>query len=318
MNWIERYMQLFVGRSSDHSVQLATGNYARAGKPLNRARVTEHLRGEVSLATYLLDESNHCRFAVFDADDESGLLSLADVQKCLDGYGLPAHLEQSRRGAHLWLFLDSPMPAREVRARLLPLCPSGIEFYPKQDVSNGVGSAIRLPFGVHRRSGRRYPFVERASNGQWHAIGPCASEQVEALYAHPRASLACLPVAHQPSALPEKKLLSLHTHTHTHTPHTYRSIRDWNASHDYHAVDLLSRYVDLDSCNSGQCPFGWHHANGHDDHSLRVYRPAQSGGYCWYCYAWQRGGSLFDFLRYWHGLEARELWRRIQTGEEIW
>ena len=34
-----------------------------------------------------------------------------------------------------------------------------MEMYPKQDdVADGVGSLIRLPFGVHRKSGKRYGF----------------------------------------------------------------------------------------------------------------------------------------------------------------
>ena len=35
----------------------------------------------------------------------------------------------------------------------------GVEIFPKQDsVGKGVGSLIRLPFGVHRKSGKRYGF----------------------------------------------------------------------------------------------------------------------------------------------------------------
>ena len=38
---------------------------------------------------------------------------------------------------------------------------------------------------------------------------------------------------------------------------------------------------------------------------------------CWYCHVWKRGGSLFDFLRYYYALEPRLLWHRILSGEQF-
>jgi hypothetical protein len=36
-----------------------------------------------------------------------------------------------------------------------------MEVFPKQEeLGIGPGSLIRLPFGVHRRSGKRYPFID--------------------------------------------------------------------------------------------------------------------------------------------------------------
>ncbi|MGH8398896.1 MAG: TOTE conflict system archaeo-eukaryotic primase domain-containing protein [Gammaproteobacteria bacterium] len=324
MDWIDHYISLFVGRPGDHSVQLETGNYARADRPLDRARVQAHLKGEVSLATYLLEFDNTCTFAVFDADEESGFSLLVEVQEHLLTYGLPSHLERSRRGGHLWVFFDQPYLALDVRTRLKPFCPKGVEFFPKQSTCEGVGSAIRLPFGIHRRSGMRYPFVARAGGGQWHAIGYRASEQIEALYASPRALLTCLPEPRNVTAIDtEREPLSKNARlagkvANVHIPTPYRSIRDWNATYDHEAVNLLAGYVDLDARNGGRCPFGWHHAGGHDDHSFQVYAPKQPGGFCWWCHTWQHGGSLFDFLRYWHGIEPKELWRRILAGGHVW
>jgi hypothetical protein len=35
-----------------------------------------------------------------------------------------------------------------------------VELYPKQDeLSTGLGSLVRLPLGVHRKSGQVYPFI---------------------------------------------------------------------------------------------------------------------------------------------------------------
>jgi hypothetical protein len=45
-----------------------------------------------------------------------------------------------------------------------------------------------------------------------------------------------------------------------------------------------------------------------------VYQPSPPDICCWYCHAWQQGGSLFDFLRLYYGLEAGELWRLLLAG----
>ena len=74
---------------------------------------------------------------------------------------IASYLETSWRGAHLWVFFSEPISSVLVRAWLLPFCPAGVEFYPKQEAANWEhpGSLIRLPLGVHLRSGERYPFV---------------------------------------------------------------------------------------------------------------------------------------------------------------
>jgi hypothetical protein len=45
-----------------------------------------------------------------------------------------------------------------------------------------------------------------------------------------------------------------------------------------------------------------------------VYTPGVPGGYCWYCYTWGKGGSVFDFFRYYYRLDASTLWARFQQG----
>lgn len=97
------------------------------------------------------------------------------------------------------------------------------------------------------------------------------------------------------------------------SPFVSLTIREWCARQDPRRV--IGSYIHLNSQGVGCCPFGWHHAHGRDTRaSFKVYEPGTPGGYCWYCYVWQQGGSVFDFLRYWYGLSARELWRRIQKN----
>ncbi len=175
------------------------------------------------------------------------------------------------------------------------------------------GSIIRLPLGVHRLSGERYPFV-RLVDG---VSVPLAPSVVDLLALFP--TFERVPVSVVPSVAP-----AVDAAASTHAPIPFnpsgltshdalQSIRDWCLAYDPLAV--IGRYVSLDQKGMGCCPFGWHHADGADTHpSFYVYRPTYPDVCCWYCHAWQRGGSLFDFLRYYYGLDARDLWSRLLSG----
>jgi hypothetical protein len=312
---LERYRRLFVGRTSDFALQRENGRYVRLGRPLTDHELCLHLMGKHTAGTYVINEDGQCHFAVFDADSLDGLDVLRRLQLTLAHNRIVSYLEQSRRGGHLWVFLLDALPASQLRAWLFPYCPRGVEFYPKQDEGSGYGSLIRLPLGVHRLSQKRYPFV------RW----------TEGVYSHYAPTLATLltwldqiewvPV---PDAYQEV-LPNTNVRTHTDTPTSLASchlhllsysmptIGAWCAMQD--ACSIISRYVHLDSRGRGCCPFGEHHTQGKDRHpSLRVYAPTRVGGSCWYCYAWGKGGNIFDFLCQWYKLDARNMWQRIQEG----
>jgi len=170
--------------------------------------------------------------------------------------------------------------------------------------SQGVGSLIRVPLGIHRRSGQRYPFVD----AQLRPVAPSLQGMLAWLGTVERAVVPPLQPLIPPHPDPEPRPFFASP------AGSQRSIRAWNAQHD--PLTFIGRFVRLNHQGVGCCPFGWHHRGGHDTRaSFKVYQPGVLGGYCWYCYTWQRGGSVFDFLRYWYNLDAKELWRRIQAGE---
>lgn len=314
---VEQYARLFVGRRSDFAIQGDNGRYRRAFQLLTLDTLTRHLGGAVTLATYVRDERGLCRFGVFDADQDNGLDVLAGVQRDLAHDGVSSYLERSRRGGHLWVLFAEQLLASDVRRWLLPYGPHGIEFYPKQDEGEGVGSLIRLPFGVHKLSDRRYPFVIVTQDG---AITPIA-DKLGAMMAWLTEVERVQPPDVRPSE-PERTNVPKHTHTivskNTPTePGTeYSSIREWVGAQD--ALRIISRYVQLDRHGLGCCPFGEHHSDGRDSHpSFRAYQPRYVGASSWYCYAWQRGGNVFDFLCLYHGLDAFAMWHRIQS-RDVW
>ena len=290
---LQHFADRFIGRQSDYALQLPTGRYRRVGFPISLEVIEAHLTGECTIGTYLLDEQGNCFFAVFDADQEDGLRLLADLRRELATAGIPSYLEQSRRGGHLWVFLETPAPAWALRTWLLPYCPFGVEFYPKQDEAAGVGSLIRVPLGVHQLSGRRYPFVVPREG---HLV-PVASRLMEML-----AALEEIERARVPQHL---LVASFQANAQTHTSQTIPSpirwlsrsptIADWCAEQD--PFSTIGRYVTLDQRGMGCCPFGDHHRGGRDIHpSFQVFQPKRPGGKLLALLHWRAGRERLQFL----------------------
>ena len=312
---LQAFAQRFISRRDDYALQQASGRYRRVGAPVTTSVLRRHLTGVETMGTYVIDEAGRCRFAVYDADMPDGLSLLAEVQAKLAADGIASFLEASRRGGHLWVLFAPRLAAASVRRWLVPYGPAGLEFYPKQEaVGQGYGSLMRVPLGVHQRSGRRYPFVV------WQAGTPkLVAASTSALLSWccslepmvpPVEEMPLLPapdqavVGSQPSITKSVGM----------APRLgYPSIAAWCAAQDPFA--LIGRYVRLDGRGMGHCPFGEHHEGGSDQHpSFRVYMPTVPGGCCWYCYTWGRGGNVFNFLARYHRLDAKTLWGRIQAG----
>ena len=296
---LDPFISCCVGRRNDYALQVPDGRYTRVGRDLTYETLFWHLEGTQTLGTYVISELNDCRFAVFDSDAPTGLFDLAVVQMNLTTNGIPSYLELSRRGAHLWVFLSEPTSPVLVRTWLLPFCPAGVEFYPKQEAASWEhpGSLIRLPLGIHLRSGERYPFVTLI-NGQ---PLPLFSSVVDALgwfETIQRAMVSHLPtifLQRENGSPPTQQNISFKKPEPITTVGQPTTIRDWCLSQD--PIAVISHYVTLDEHGRGHCPFGSHHDDGIDSHpSLVVYRPSAPSLYCWYCHVWQQGGSLFDFL----------------------
>src|SRR5437762_8635127 len=107
--------RLCVGRRTDYALQRADGRYTRQFQPLSWEVLRLHLAGVHTIGSYVIDERGQCRFAVFDADSDAGLLGLLDVQSALAGEGMASYLEGSRRGGHLWLFLAEAVEPAQLR-----------------------------------------------------------------------------------------------------------------------------------------------------------------------------------------------------------
>jgi hypothetical protein len=176
-----RYWELFVNRRA-HTVQSEkpgdNGKHyyyrpkKRSGLSLDTIR--RHLAGRVTVALYAINpKTQRSKWVAIDADYPNALEDLLKLQWELRQDGVEAALEKSRRGAHLWIFADKPLLARDCRLYIYNLATrlrvpvkggaglaEGIEVFPRQDElgAGEFGNAIRGPLGVHRAVKKRFWF----------------------------------------------------------------------------------------------------------------------------------------------------------------
>lgn len=282
----------FIQRFDKYPRQADDGSYFTVEKPLHRQLIYSHLRGDITLGTYLLDATSRGRFVVLDADDNPDRSRLLALARVLEQSGCPSYFEASRRGGHLWLFFDEPLPGSKIRRFGKGLMAyfnlASIELYPKQGrLQTGPGSLIRLPFGIHKKSGRRYGFYTPAGE----PLAPTIRDQLQVLkkpetvpgrlFDH-YAKYVAAPAPKPPLELAES---------------VGETVSD-RIKAAISCYDFISRYVELQPNGRGLCPF-------HDDQAAS-FSVNQADNY-WQCFAGCGSGSIIDFyMRYQDEVESQE------------
>jgi hypothetical protein len=208
-----------------------------------------------------------------------------------------------------WLFFERPHAGEQVRAFgkwiLNVHHIEGIELFPKQDrLYGGPGSLVKLPFGIHRKSGQRYPFIRR--DGAW--LAPTVREQIYVLSAHKCVPEAVFGAYVSYELKQRERLLPRRSGA------IFESSVIEKVKNAMPLVDFISAFVDLRPVASGavgRCPF-------HDDQhaSFGVNR---EGNY-WHCFAGCGGGSMIDFWMKWKEVDfptaVRELKGMVGGSDE--
>lgn len=176
-----RYFRLFVNRLAytvqSHRPDDKGKHYyyrPRDARRLSSETILEHLNGQITIGIYALSpKTQRSKWVAIDADYDNALDDLLKLQWELRRDGVEAALEKSRRGAHLWIFCDKPLLARDCRIYIYNLArrlrvpvkggaglAEGIEVFPRQDElgPQEFGNAIRGPLGIHRAAHKRYWF----------------------------------------------------------------------------------------------------------------------------------------------------------------
>lgn len=287
----------FIRRWDLFSKQRDDGRYVCIRERLHHDHLLEHLQGEITLGAYVLDEDSQGAYLVFDADNDPDWRRLQALAVALLEIDATTYLERSRRGGHLWMFFDEALSGDEIRrfgqGLMLQFGLGSLELFPKQaQLGGGPGSLVRLPFGVHRKSGRRYGFY--LPHGQ--PLAPSLREQIE-LLEEPETVPAEI-IKRFSDLVPSKKRQAA----------DLASVNRTGKSADGQAPlferikqaipvrDFVGRYVDLSSNGTGLCPF-------HDDHvdSFSV----QDERNFWKCFACGKSGSIIDFWMYYRDCDFK-------------
>lgn len=140
---------------------------------LTAATIHRHLEGEITIGLYAINPATQrSKWVAIDADYAGAMEDLLKLQYSLQQDKVEAALEMSKRGGHLWIFMEQPALARECRIYIYNLAlklgmrikgiglAEGIEIFPKHDElrEGEFGNAIRGPLGIHRGANRRYWF----------------------------------------------------------------------------------------------------------------------------------------------------------------
>ena len=193
-----RMHTLFAGQEGVYARQWAkpggeTG-YSPIHEPLTPAVLRQHFGGQFTVGVYPVRLDGTVTFFAVDLDIDKAALAHArgdpdfaqELRESLAGEGprllaalrelgfAPLFENSGYKGRHFWVFLAEPAAAeaahllgRMFLAWQSPRLPPGLhlEFFPKQASlkGKGLGNLIKLPLGIHRRTGKRSVFLNERS-----------------------------------------------------------------------------------------------------------------------------------------------------------
>jgi hypothetical protein len=135
----------------------------------------EALRGALigkgsAISGLFLDGSSRTHLGGVDVDYEDGWTTVLGIGRALADAGVSAWIEHSRRGGHVWVVLNWPVPAVVVRRCLMAAVQKAgydphdpkIEIRPDTDrkTSPYAGRMLRLPYVPHPLTGERHPLLD--------------------------------------------------------------------------------------------------------------------------------------------------------------
>lgn len=188
------FTALFSGREGVYARQWVSptgeSGYTPVEEPLSPRVAENHILGNFTIGVYPVRLDNTVSFIAFDLDAAKfavkkaitsqrawqGLMTRVHSTACklMDvaaRHDIALYLEDSGfKGRHAWIFLDVPVQAGVAKrfgevlvSQISPLPPEvTVEVFPKQGSvrRGGLGNLIKLPLGVHRRTGKRALFIE--------------------------------------------------------------------------------------------------------------------------------------------------------------
>jgi len=161
---------------------------------LNDQTIYRHLAGQQVAGLYPLMPDNTCYFLAADFDKGQWQEEVKAMSKACSKFEIPHTIEISRsgNGAHIWIFFNEKVPAKEARLLGFGLLDKAMEFYPNlsfdsydrlfpnQDIlpEGGFGNLIALPLQKEARLSGNSSFVDSDLNviqDQWQYLAKMKS-----------------------------------------------------------------------------------------------------------------------------------------------
>jgi len=153
-------MERFVARKDVYGVESEAG-WRTVKKELTIKEVMGHLKGEFCLGVYPFNEKGIVKWICIDVD----------FKRSMRAYRLATELfhkncvlleDTGGRGMHVWILLE-PTPLWQVNMLKQKISHHlAVEIFPKQrELKPGqYGNFVRLPLGIHHRTGNRSYFLQ--------------------------------------------------------------------------------------------------------------------------------------------------------------
>ncbi|MEN8251018.1 MAG: DEAD/DEAH box helicase family protein [Bacteroidota bacterium] len=173
----------------------------RSFKPLNQQAIFDHLSGNQTIGLYPLLSNNHCWLLAADFDKANWQLDVTAFYEACVEINIPCAIERSRsgNGAHIWIFFDNPIPAKDARNFGFLLLDKAMEnhaglsfdsydrLFPNQDImpDGGFGNLIALPLQYVPRKSSNSVFVDSnfdAYPEQWSFLTSLNRVKVKRIY----------------------------------------------------------------------------------------------------------------------------------------
>ena len=173
---------------------------------LDQQACYDHLAGKHTLGLYPLLEDNRCWLLAADFDKSDWKEAVSAFRKACIALNVPYSVERSRsgNGAHIWVFFESPVFAKDARQLGFTLLDKAMEFhaglsfesydrlFPNQDVLpvGGFGNLIALPLQKAPRKQGNSVFIDEnfiPHFDQWAylvSIKKLTSKQLEIIVSH--------------------------------------------------------------------------------------------------------------------------------------
>lgn len=156
--------------------------------PITSKEIEEHLRGNLFLATFCINQKNMSKFVVFEIDDSDKY----KLQIALNSLNIKAYYELSSYNSLLvWIFLEEIVSSKIVYSFALYLLKKAnisAKTYPNKEFATkeSLGFSLELPLNLKYRNKNRTVFIDVTTNkvyeDQWSILQNVTKVSKELIY----------------------------------------------------------------------------------------------------------------------------------------